>query len=180
MKIFNTIVVAGVVALVVSLGAYTYFAPVKQAVDSTFGSASSPSVNGNCMDVNGVTRCSQRIAVRAATTTPCALKSPSATSTLASASVLLRTSSSTATTWTLAKSANPFATTTSLGDHVVAGSAQAAILATTTATVGLNDKTVFGPNTYLVVSEVGGITAGDAAGTGFVPAGSCNATFEIL
>lgn len=167
-------------AILVALAGFGAVSLIKAPASPTLGGASSPSVINGCTEINGVTQCYSRVALRTATTTPCAIKSPAATSTLVLGSARLTVSSSTATVWTLAKSTTAFATTTSLGDSAVGASAQAGILATTTPVTDLNDKVVFGPNTYLVLGAAAGITAGDTAGTGFVPAGTCTAEFVVI
>lgn len=109
--------------------------------------------------------------LKAATTTPCAIQAPAATSTV-SASIRLDTGSTTATTWTVAVSSNPYSTTTPLGtNYLLAANAQGFDFASSTA-----GQNIVPPNNWIVFSETGGITAGDA-GTGFVPAGQCRATF---
>ncbi len=131
--------------------------------------------------IGGLPVYAARIPMRTATTTVCAFKSPSATSTLVYAAANFSVSSSTATTWTWGRAANAFATTTVLSsDMIIAGAAKGVIYASTTPANNLNDsKTVFGPGTFLVLSEIGGITAADP-GTGFVPAGTCNAEFVAI
>jgi hypothetical protein len=116
------------------------------------------------------------IGLTTASTTVCAIQSPAATSTLQSAGILLTTASTSATTWSLGIASTAYATTTQIGsDYVVSASAQAFINASTTPSAG--GVEVIAPNQYLVWSETGGITAGDA-GTGFAPVGRCHATFE--
>lgn len=100
-----------------------------------------------------------------ATTTVCAIQSPAATSTLALGSgVRFSVSSTTATTITLAKSANAFATTTQIGTNfAISANAQATIIASTTGMI-------FEPNYWFVV--------GMAGGTGnFSPTGVCQANW---
>lgn len=112
-----------------------------------------------------------------ATTTPCSIQSPSATSTLQSAGLKLDVASTSATTWSLYNSATPYLTTTAINTgYVVSASAQGFIQASTSPAALA--ATVFAPNTYAVWSETGGITGGDTLGTGFVPSGACQATFE--
>lgn len=107
----------------------------------------------------------------AATTTPWALQSPSATSTLIAAWCRVDVSSTTASTLTIARAATPYATTTLLGRYGIAANAQATVVASSTPTAG--EATTFSPNTYLVVGMAGGI------GT-FSPSGSCGALWATL
>lgn len=108
-----------------------------------------------------------------ATTTVCAIKSPSATSTLTFASAKFTTGTTTASTVHLAKAATAFATTTSLGAAALAANAQGTFIASSTSsTSALDPFFVFAPNTYFVVGMAGG------NGT-FSPVGSCQASFNI-
>ena len=127
---------------------------------------------------NGMRSWPTSIPLTTATNTPCAILSPAATSTLVQATLDLRVASSVATVWDIAKSSvSPNATTTAIGTaYDVGGGAQAYIQASTSpAALAL---TVFAPNTWLVFGVRHGITAGEAAGTGFVPSGACGAEFK--
>lgn len=125
------------------------------------------------MPING-----NRSTLAVSTTTPCAIQSPAATSTLQIGSVKFTVGTSTAMTVTMAKAATAFATTTLLGQAVaIAAGAQGTLVASTTASNLVNNDFVFAPSQWFVVGVAGAITAGDAAGTGFVPAGSCTAEF---
>jgi len=116
-------------------------------------------------------------ALTTATTTVCAIQSPAATSTLVRGGILVTTSSTTASTLTIAKSATAFSTTTVLGQGALAANAQGFLAASTTAIVAggtgsnLNPNFVFGPNQWFVASFTGG------TGT-FSPVGTCHASFE--
>jgi hypothetical protein len=143
------------------------------------GSVTGPDSYYTCENHNGVTSCNTRQAIRSATTTVCAIKSPTATSSLQFAGVRVNTASSTATIWDLARAANAFATTTAIGTaYNIAGCATADIQASTSPAAGA--ATVFPPSTYLVVGARQSITAGDTAGTGSNTAGYCDASFTVL
>lgn len=105
-----------------------------------------------------------------ATTTVCAFKSPSATSTLTFGSATFSVASSTATVVTLAKATSAFATTTVLNSGAIAANAQGTLFASSTTVVNVDGLTVFAPNTYFVVGMSGGI------GT-FSPSGRCSVQF---
>jgi len=130
------------------------------------------SVNYHCWA--GVCQYYAATSLKTATTTPCAIQSPAATSTLEFVGVRLDVSSTTATTWDIARATTAFATTTTFGTAAlaVAGNAQSYMTGTTTAPTA-----ILPPNTWIVVGQRQGITAGDTAGTGFVPSGQCSAKF---
>lgn len=112
-----------------------------------------------------------RTSYTAATTTPCAIQSPAATSTLVMASALFTVSSTTASTVTIAKAATAFATTTVLGNAIAVGAnAQATIVATSTTANQLAQDFVFAPSQWVVIGMAGNI------GT-FSPSGQCSAFF---
>lgn len=110
-----------------------------------------------------------------ATTTPCAIKSPSATSTLVRGSFQLNTLATTTgpVIITLAKANTGFATTTSLGFVTVQAGKQGEATATTTG------AHIFSPNTFFVVGAQGSVGVPAGAGT-FSLSGSCQASFERL
>lgn len=178
MKNSQIAILAGVVALLVSLGVAAFNKPVNTIVNDTLGAVTGPDLFFPYLGVNGVNTFYSYSKIRTATTTPCAFKSPSATSTLVQATIRLDVSSSTATIWDIAKASNAFATTTALipTAYNVAAGAQAFINASTS--VGQTGAgNVIAPNQFIVFGARQGITAGDTAGTGFVPSGSCEAIF---
>lgn len=131
------------------------------------------------ISVNGVRTWYNNQAFTSATTTPCAILSPAATSTLVGSPALSFSVSSTTTMLvTIAKAATPYATTTVLATSSIASGAQAYIPIATTTPVAdstngratLSDR-IFAPNTYLVVGMQGGV------GT-FSPTGRCIANFQ--
>lgn len=144
---------------------------ISTVIDKPAGAVSSPTLMSPYFSFGGVRQWARSTgSLTQATTTVCAIQSPAATSTLEMGSIQFTVSSTTASTVTLAKASTPYATTTSLGSHAVAANAQATILATTTATVGIGDKTIFEPSTYFVVGMAGG------TGT-FSPTGTCKAVW---
>jgi len=110
--------------------------------------------------------------LRAATTTPCAIQSPAATSTLISGGVTYTVASTSAVYTEIGKASTQYATTTSLGTAALAGGAQGTLLATTPVGGSFDESMVFGPSTWMVVK----VSAGDV--TNFAPTGACHATFE--
>lgn len=139
--------------------------------DQTFGAVVGPDTYFDYVANNDVRKSATRKAFTTATTTVCAIKSPSATSTLVFGGVNFTRSSTTASVVTLAKAATAFATTTALNTLSIAANGQGAQIATSsTATVGVVPAIIFAPNQYFVVGMQGGI------GT-FSPVGSCTAEF---
>lgn len=135
--------------------------------------AAGPTRTFPCESTNGVTRCFTQKVLTTATTTVCAIKSPTATSTLVSGGIKLNVSSTTASTVTVAKATTAFATTTLINSVSVSANAQAAIeAASTTESALVQTNRTFAPNTWLVFGMAGG------TGT-FSPSGSCNGTFEL-
>lgn len=118
--------------------------------------------------------------ILSATTTPCSIKSPSATSTLVRSWFNVKTGTTTSATLTLATSTTAFATTTPLTTPF-AGLVNKYTFAyngtTTTATNGGTVGGVYAPNTWLVYGLAGEPTS--VAG-GFVISGSCGAVFQQL
>jgi hypothetical protein len=158
-------VVLSVAVVIAIVGAYL-FPRVQQSLGAVVG----PDLFVACTSQNGLSVCKYKKALTLATTTPCAIKSPAATSTLVRSSVQINTASSTATTWTFAKASTAYATTTYL-DSFSLGSGARGTLVSSATTTGADIKQVIAPNTYFVVSK-----AGDTpAGTGL--AGSCTAEF---
>jgi len=130
--------------------------------------------NGLCYEPN-----SKKLKV--ATTTPCALRSPNATSTLeyASANFVLA-SSSEATILTIAQAATAYATTTQIGGDVnIAAGAQTSIMASTspiTSTSGL----IFAPEQWLVFGLQGGMASSTITTSPYPDIeGYCKARFII-
>ncbi len=170
-KIIGIVAAIGAILLVMMIMTKPTGAPV--STDSQPAPAPGPAVGGAVPDspfpyfsFGGVRRWAYRTDnFNQATTTVCAIQSPAATSTLASAEIRFDVSSSTATTVTVAKSATAFATTTLLGGQISIGAGnQSTIVASSTA------SQIFAPSQWLVVGMQGGI------GT-FSPSGLCEATF---
>lgn len=123
--------------------------------------------------VNGITFTTVTQAIVAPTTTPCALPSPSATSTQVAAAMDVTTGTSTAGTVTIAKASTPYATTTVIGQGTIASGAQGTVLASTSPTGGMKDL-IFSPSDYTVF----GVAGATAAGHTYV--GTCSATFRSV
>lgn len=176
----KNVVISGIIAALVSLaiGAGVLLTtPHQDQAAPKPGALAGPDIPSRYLNWGGVSEYKAKASLTTATTTPCALQSPSATSTLISAGIQLTVSSSTATIWDIARSATPYATTTAFGTAYNVGASKTAFINASTSPTSSAPE-VFAPNTYLVFGARAGITAGDTAGTGFVPAGVCHATFE--
>lgn len=137
------------------------------------GAVSSPDSPSPYFSFGQLRRWNEKKALNTATTTACAIKSPSATSSLDLKATGIRfdVSSTTASVVTIAKATTPFATTTLIGNqYSIGANAQATILASTTATQQVASIDVLAPNTYIVFGIQGG------TGT-FSPTGQCQASF---
>lgn len=173
MKHLITVLLAGVVSVLVALGMG------HQAPAPRLGALAGPDIPSSWVRWGGVAVYQSEGTLKQATTTPCAIQSPSATSTLESAAIRIDTASTTATTWDIAQAATAYATTTAIGTpYIVGANAQATIQASTSPAAGA--ATVLAPNTWIVFGARAGITSGDTAGTGFVPSGVCRATFTAF
>lgn len=140
----------------------------KKSTEIQTGAVSSPYLQSQDFSYGGVLHFGAKTdSLTQATTTVCALQSPSATSTLLHASIRFSVSSTTASTVTLAKASTPYATTTSLGAVSLAANAQGIAVASTTG------SHIFSPNTYFVVGM-----AGNGANT-YSPTGTCQATWIV-
>lgn len=171
--------------LLVAASVGVYFGAHQTASPSTsFGAGTGPDLGSPYFVVGGQYEWKSFLAISTAnpktqaTTTPCALQSPNATSTLGQAYVTFTVGTTSATIITIAKAATRYATTTVIGNSIaIAAGAQSTVSATTsTANNQANDR-VFAPNQWLVIGVQGPISGGDAAGTGYKPVGRCGATW---
>lgn len=162
-----------VVVAIIAISAFI-FPRSNTVVERIVGAASGPELLSPFFSVDGVRHEYRKSKLNTATTTPCALKSPSATSTLVFASLEISTASSTATTWTLAKAANAFATTTLLNTFSLGSGALGTMVATSTTVVAVDDQTVIAPSTFLVWG-VAGTTVSDVTKLN----GVCQAEFIV-
>lgn len=175
----KNIAITAAVSLVVFLVGIGFVRPVQQVVEKVtntqLGAVVGPDSYFPCETHNGVQTCFERQTMAKATTTICAMKSPTATSSLSLASVNFIVSTTTASRVTIAKAATAFATTTLLAAGNLGASADGAFVASTTASGGatVDGTNIFSPNTYVVVSMAGGV------GT-FSPVGTCNARWDVL
>jgi hypothetical protein len=177
----KTHLLIGVVVLVVLVfGVYGLVAKkgvvkeVREVVYQQIGAAPGPNIQSECLKVNGVETCYKTMAFNTASTTRCAIQSPtSATSTLSREGVV-KSATTTDYTLILAKSATPFATTTTIRNETVTGDAlQAFPTASTTYNALADTDRTFKPGEWLVV-KANGTTA-----TAFAGGSTCSAMFTI-
>lgn len=142
------------------------------------GSVTGPDFYYPYFAVNGVQTFYERRKIATATTTPCSIKSPSATSTLRSFNLIITTGSSTATTWTAAKSSvDAFSTTTAFDQFSLGSGAQGTMFVGAASSTAPDEVSVIAPNSFLVWG-LQGTAISDAAGTKFL--GICSAEFRTL
>lgn len=181
MKDTVKIIVGSLLAVVLVLGFQHYNKVEAPTVDQSgqqVGSATGPDLYSPYFNVNGVRRWFTRTALTKATTTPCAIKSPAATSTLFFADLQVTTSTSTATTWTLAKAANAFATTTRFNVYSLSSGVVGTMIGTSTptgVTAIVDDVNVIAPSQWIVWG-----VAGTAIADGTKLNGSCQAIFQEI
>lgn len=151
-------------------GAIVFVAFFGRALPSpTPGATPGPDISSPFLTVNGVKTWYNRQAMKTATTTVCAIKSPAATSTLVDASAQFSVSTTSASVITMARGATAYATTSIIGSQVaVSAGAQVTMIGTTTA-----PGSIFAPNTFFVVGMQGN------PGT-YSPSGYCQAVFREL
>lgn len=166
MDILKTIIAAAVAGAVI-LGGGVAFGLFKPAV--ALGSLAGPDIPSPYLKWGGVAEYrGNSTTLVAATTTPFAIQSPAATSTLQLGSgCSFSVGSTSAKSVIFAKASTAFATTTLLFGAPLAAGAQGTAIATTT-----TDNFVFGPNQWLVMSMVGGAGVDS-------PTASCSASFLV-
>lgn len=154
----NTLKVVLSVAIVIAIGGSYLFPSARQSVSETFGAFPSAEIISPFLSVNQVRHEYRRQGLATATTTPCAIKSPSATSTLILSTLQLTVATNTATTWTFASSTTAFATTSLYNTFTVAANKLGTLQGTTTpqgaSAVG-DDKQILPPNSFLVWGVAG-------------------------
>ena len=175
----------GLVAVLVIVLGVAFLKPsnviVQQGPQDPIGAVSGPDRSYPCESSNGVGKCFEKQSLALATTTVCAIKSPSATSTLVSANVGFTTSTTTKTVVTLAKGTTAYSTSSAVFSQTDVAINSRAYLQYRDQTASSTDS-VFGPSTYFVVGIQGGSGAGSAIGHSqtFSNSGACNATFELF
>ena len=177
----RTILVAGLVALLVA-GGLALFAkgPTERVIERVIerlGVSPGPDRFNSCESRDGVKQCFTRVALNAASTTACAIRSPEGTSTLIGFVARFSIASTTAKDVIIAKNStnagvvnDQNASTTVLGRGTIGASAAGTVMASTSEVTGNN---ILAPLSYVNISLLGG--AGTDSPTGF-----CQATFEEI
>ena len=171
-------VVVGLTALAIVLGVLVLKQPaIERIIEKQVGAVSGPDLYSPYFSVDGVRHEYRSSPIRTATTTPCAFKSPEATSTLLSASLQVNVASSTATVWTVAKATSPFATTTAINSFTLASALRGTFVQLATTSPGAADASVstIAPNTYIVWGLAGIGTSYDSTKL----TGQCVAEFIV-
>lgn len=167
--------IALVVIIAIAIGGYQ-FPVVKKEVNERVGAVVGPELLSPFFSVNGVTHEYRRAKLNTATTTPCALKSPSSTSTLLYAALRLNTGTSTDTTlWTVAKAATGFATTTAFDSFSVSATDRATMYVGSASSTVPDEISVIAPNQFIVWGVAGTVPAGTTNLTGV-----CQAEFIVI
>lgn len=176
----NILVSAGVALVVVVLGLVFFGQPATntaiEKVREVIGAVPGPDISSPYLSVNGVVRHYTSASLITATTTPCVLRGPGATSSLISFTLVTTNSTSTGKQVIFAVgNAAMQASTTRLTSYFVAAGAQAALKATTTteSIATTTSNSIVNPDGYVNVSFVGGGGTDSYTGT-------CSAIFEEL
>lgn len=141
--------------------------------DQKFGALTGPDIYSPYLSVNGVTRFYVSGTFTGATTTPCSMQAPSATSTLQFASWQITVGTSTAATIDLGTSTTRYATSTNLvAAKSVASGAQG--YAYWSPLGGSVDDAKMAPNTWVNVKTAG------AGLSGYTYTGTCEAVFQVF
>lgn len=130
------------------------------------GAVTGPDLYSPYFNVNGSYMFVDRKAMRSATTTVCSMLSPNSTTTLVSATVDIKSGTTTAMLLEMGRASTRFATTTLMARLAMASSAVPTIVATTTSLTDL----IIAPNS-LVNVNIAGAYGGDY--TNFAPIGVC-------
>ncbi len=182
MTTFNKIIIGAIILLAAGLILVYFVQPSPQVVKEVIkeiGAMPGNELPGPEFAVAGVKSFFVNQSMVTSTGTPCALKAPSASSTLVSASFDFQNASSTAVVLVMAKASTAYATTTQIGNTYLTTTAQTdlTLLASTTAADKAAQDDIFEPNYWLVLSMANsGGTGGPYAST----KGTCKAEFRLV
>lgn len=175
----NNKIIVGLLTVALLLGGFNLFRKPNVVVQTPdgqvqVGALTGPDIPYNYLCIGGICEYRYSQSLVSATGTPCAIRSPSATSTLIRTTFHVNVSTGTAATIRLATSTTPYATTTSYQTFSIPANEQKSLAWYGTSTLATNTSVngLFAPNTYIVYgaegSSVGGFTFG----------GTCTATFQ--
>lgn len=170
----NTLI-AALVAALLTAGAFAYLKPQQQPNEKKVGALAGPEIPFSYLSWGGVTTYgANTMSLQTATNTVCALQAPAATSTLRMAALRESVSSTTASRIWFGKGATKYSSSTAyLWDESVSANAQITSVVPATTTLAGSQAYTFAPNTWLVVSQVGG------TGT-MSPSGACEAQWTAI
>lgn len=154
---------------VIGAAIFSYKGPTAPAI----GSLTGPDISSPYLAVNNYKQEYRNVALLAASTTVCSVKSPGyASSTLQAFNLSIRTGTSTSATIDIGSALTAYATTTSLyvGSYSVASGAQGYVAIVPSAAT----TTILAPNTYINAK-----TNGPGVG-GYTYQGSCQADFTVI
>jgi len=171
----KTLLVGAVAVVALVFSGVAYFRPptletIREVVKERIGAVSGPNIDFPEITLNGVKLAPRQMGFSNSTTTPCALQSPDATSSLISIVVTAKTATTVAMQWTVATSTTIYATTSPvMNAYIQANELFTLAGATTTG----SRYPMLAPNTYVVVGA-------NWKGIGHVPPfidGTCSALF---
>lgn len=172
MKTFTGFIVGMIVASgVFFAGFYTSQLSVPaQQQQQQVGANPGPDISSPYYSVNGLVVFKNHVAMTPNASTTCAMRSPTATSTLSLLAFTVASSSSSATIWEFGSATDPFSTTTLIGTkYNLAAGAQGSVMGSTSPSTG---SPIYAPNTWINL-KVG------APGANY-PKGFCDSTFTVL
>ena len=153
---------------VMANGGYNSALPIQTTSSVTAGNL----VVTNAIVQSGITTTMVRQTLVSGTSTPCAIATPLATSTVENFSMNITTATSSAITWEVGTSTTAYATTTSMLSAVAVGAAAQY----TIAYAGQNGNVASSGN-YIVVGPTAATAASTGAYTSIILGGTCEATF---
>ena len=125
-----------------------------------------------CVSEGGIVTCSYKVPMRSGTSTPCSIRSPSATSSIVHASADIRGAATSTLLTEIGKSTNSGATTTLLARLTIAANALGTLVAT--GTLNTDDNLVINPLNYVNVRF--GLPSGFSSGS----PGNCEVIFRVI
>lgn len=166
-------IVALVVVLLALVAGGSFYAGTQTVATPASGAISGPDISSTYISVNGVQTYSYKLTFGKATTTPCSIQSPAATSTIVDANFQINTGTSTAATIDLGTGTTRYATTTNLiaAKSIASG---ASGNSNWVSAGGTAEDNIMAPNTWVIVKTAG------AGLSGYTYGGTCSAQFRVL
>ena len=158
------------IVLILSALAVLLLVWIKKDVKLGFIPTATTVINSASVFHNGIGTFSYRVALRAGTTTPCAIQAPNATTTLVHASVHIRTATSTSNFVEMATSTTAYATTTRLASFTIEANKYGTLVSTTT----IGGYSLIEPLSWVVTKF------GTDYGTTTAPVGNCEVIFRTV